>query len=109
MQLLYGTLLADDQTAATCANLLKVETALWTFVRKEGVEPTNNTAERALRHGVIWRHTSFGTHSPDGSRFVERMLTVRATLHQQQRNVLHFLTQTCQAALHNQPPPSLLP
>ena len=109
MQLLYGTLLADDQTAATCANLLKVETALWTFVRKEGVEPTNNTAERALRHGVIWRHTSFGTHSPDGSRFVERMLTVRATLHQQKRNVLHFLTQTCKAALHNQPPPSLLP
>ena len=109
MQLLYGTLLADEQTAATCTNLLKVEAALWTFVRKEGVEPTNNAAERALRHGVIWRHTSFGTHSPDGSRFVERMLTVRATLRQQERNVLHFLTQACQAVLHNQPPPSLLP
>ena len=109
MQLLYGTLLADDQTAATCANLLKVEAALWTFVRKEDVDPTNNAAERALRHGVIWRHTSFGTHSPEGSRFVERMLTVRATLRQQQRNVLHYLTQACQAALHNQPSPSLLP
>lgn len=109
MQLLYGTLLADDQTAATCANLLKVEAALWTFVGKPGVEPTNNAAERALRHGVIWRHTSFGTHSPEGSRFVERMLTVRATLRQQERNVLHFLTHACQAALHNQPSPSLLP
>ena len=79
------------------------------FVRKEGVEPTNNTAERALRHGVLWRHTSFGTHSPAGSRFVERMLTVRDTLRQQQRNVLDYLTLACQSALRHQSAPSLLP
>ena len=108
-QLWYGGQLADDQTAGTCANLLAMEPALWTFVRQEGVEPTNNTAERALRHGVLWRHTSFGTHSPAGSRFVERMLTVRDTLRQQQRNVLDYLTRACQAALSHQPAPSLLP
>ena len=108
-QLWYGQRLADDKTAATCANLLAMEPALWTFVRKQGVEPTNNTAERALRHGVLWRHTSFGTHSPVGSRFVERMLTVRDTLRQQQRNVLEYLTTACRAALCHQPAPSLLP
>ena len=66
-QLGYGRQFADEKTAATCANLLAMEPALWTFARKEGVEPTNNAAERALRHGVLWRHTSFGTHSESGS------------------------------------------
>jgi formylglycine-generating enzyme required for sulfatase activity len=54
-----GQQLADAKTAATCGNLLAVEPALWTFVSKQGVEATNNDAERALRHGVLWRHTSF--------------------------------------------------
>ena len=108
-QLCYGRQFADEKTAATCANLLAMEPALWTFARKEGVEPTNNAAERALRHGVLWRHTSFGTHSESGSRFVERMLTVRDTLRQQQRKVLDYLTSACQAALHHHPAPSLLP
>lgn len=49
------------------------------------------------------------THSPDGSRFVERMLTVRDTLRQQHRNVLEYLTEACQAALQHQEAPSLLP
>jgi len=104
-----GQFCAQEETAATCRELLKVEPALWTFVRREGVEPTNNAAERALRHGVLWRKSSFGTQSAAGSRFVERMLTVVATLRQQQRPVLEYLTQACQAALSGQTPPSLLP
>ena len=104
-----GQQVADARTAATCGNLLDLEPALWTFARRAGVEPTNNEAERALRHGVLWRHTSFGTHSADGSRFVERLLTVRDTLRQQQRSVLDYLTTACHAALHQQPAPSLLP
>jgi len=109
MELWYGTQCSHKATAATCREILKVEPALWTFVRCEGVEPTNNGAERALRHGVLWRKGSFGTDSPDGSRFVERLLTVRATLRQQQRNVLEYLTAACEAALHRRRPPSLLP
>ena len=100
---------ADAKTAATCANLLDIGPALWTFVRREGVEPTNNDAERALRHGVLWRHTSFGTHSAEGSRFVERLLTVRDTLRQQQRNVLDYLRRACNAVVSQKPAPSLLP
>ena len=93
----------------TCANLFDLGPALWTFARRPGVEPTNNEAERALRHGVLWRHTSFGTHSAEGSRFVERLLTVRDTLRQQQRNVLDYLRMACDAAVSKQPAPSLLP
>ena len=67
------------------------------------------TPNEALRHGVLWRHTSFGTHSAEGSRFVERLLTVRDTLGQQQRNVLDYLRMACTAAVSQQPAPSLLP
>ena len=75
----------------------------------EGVEPTNNIAERAVRHGVLCRKTSYGTHSENGSRFIERILSVHATLRQQQRNVLHFVHDACRAALSGTAAPSLLP
>jgi hypothetical protein len=89
--------------------LLKVEPALWLFVRVVGVEPTNNAAERALRPAVIWRRTSLGTQSAEGSQFVARMLTVVLTLRSQQRNVLAYLTTACAAARQGLPAPSLLP
>ena len=76
------------KTEGTCRAILKLRQALGTFVRHEGVEPTNNAAERAIRPGVLWRKGSFGTQSPEGSRFVEAMMTVVATLKQQHRNVL---------------------
>ena len=97
------------RTAATCRELLAGETHLWTFVRVEGVEPTNNDAERVLRHGVIYRKLSGGTDSESGSRFVERVLTVVATCRQQNINVLDYLTRCFQAHLNGQPVPSLLP
>lgn len=96
-------------TAAVCRNLLAVEPALWTFAGAAGVEPTNNAAERALRHAVCLRKTSYGTDSAGGSRFVERMLTAVASCRQQGRDVLPFLTDTVQAARLGVTPPSLLP
>jgi len=104
-----GAHLAHDKTRHTCQNLLKLEVALWTFVRLEGVEPTNNAAERPLRRAVLWRRRSFGTQSADGSRFVERVLTAVTTLRQQQRDVLDYLTEACAAAIRGGSPPSLLP
>jgi transposase len=98
------------QTAATCRELLGVEPALWTFAGREGVEPTNNAAERALRHAVMWRRTSCGTDSEEGSRFVENILTVVATCRQQGRNVLEYLTGCCKAVVDERlTPPSLVP
>jgi IS1 family transposase len=98
-----------DKTRRTCENILKLEAALWTFVRVEGVEPTNNSAERGLRRAVLWRRRSFGTQSEDGSHFVERVLTAVITLRQQNRDVLDYLTAACAAAMRGDAAPSLLP
>ncbi|GAC1494206.1 MAG: hypothetical protein NVS2B14_07650 [Chamaesiphon sp.] len=79
------------------------------FVGVEGVEPTNNAAERAIRPAVIWRRTSFGAQSQAGSAFVARMLTVVTTLKSQRRNILDFMTAATSAARLGKPAPSLLP
>lgn len=97
------------KTEGVCRAILNVRQALWTFVRHDGIEPTNNAAERALRPGVRWRKGSFGTQSAEGSRVVEAMLTVVATLTPQQRHVLDSLTAACEAALCGERVPSLLP
>ena len=90
-------------------NLLAREQALWTFVYEEGVEPTNNRAERAVRPAVLKRKKSYGTQSSDGSRFIERILTVCETLRRQGRSVLDFLTKSLRACRLGQQPPQLVP
>jgi transposase len=66
--------------AGTFARTLEREMAhLWTFVVEEGVEPTNNRAERALRFAVLWRRIMQGTYNEKGDRWVERILSVRET------------------------------
>jgi transposase len=104
-----GSECACTKTAATCGELLRLWECLWTFTRVEGVEPTNNAAERALRHAVIWRRISGGTDSEVGSRFVERMLSTVATCRQQRRSVLEYLTRCHRTRLEGHPSPSLLP
>jgi hypothetical protein len=64
---------------------------------------------RALRHAVQWRKTSYGTDSVAGSHFVENVLTVVASCRHQERNVLDYLTRCCQAWYADTAPPSLLP
>ena len=91
-----------------CRNLLAVEPALWTFARRAGVEPTNNHAERVLRPGVMWRKTSFGSHSDGGCRYAERMLTAVQTLRLQHCGVVDYLTQALDAHRRGVPAPSLL-
>lgn len=102
-----GSRCACEKTAATCGELLRLWKCMWTFTRVEGVEPTNNAAERALRHAVIWRRISGGTDSEGGSRFVERMLSVVATCRQQKRSVLEYLTRCHRARLNGMEAPSL--
>jgi transposase len=97
------------KTAATCRELITHERKLWTFVRWEGIEPTNNAAERALRHAVLWRKGSGGTDSSRGSRFVERVLSVRETCRQQGRDFVEYLVACCLAQSEGKAPPSLLP
>ncbi len=97
------------KTVRTCRQLLKVEPAMWLFVTTEGVEPTNNAAERAIRPAVIWRRTSFGTQTQAGSTFVTRMLTIVTTLKSQDRNVLEFMAQAIAATREGTSSPCLLP
>jgi transposase len=94
--------------AGSCADILEHRAALWTFIDCDGVEPTNNHAERELRAFVLWRKRSFGTQSDRGNRFAERLMTVAHTARKQHRNVLAFLTTCCTAALSGERAPPLL-
>jgi transposase len=95
-------------TAKVCRKILEDERHLWTFAEVEGVAPDNNAAERALRHGVIWRKLSLGTASEAGSRFVARLLSVIETCRQRGRNVAAYLTACFMAKRTGQPIPSPL-
>ena len=106
--LLRGLNSGNPSTVGMCRELYEHRDWLWTFVRVEGVEPTNNASERALRHAVIWRKLSFGTQSANGSRFVETMLTVIETCRQQRRNTFEFVTAAVRSHLSGEASPSLL-
>jgi transposase len=94
-----------SKSTALCCDLLERFPTLWTFLHEEGVEPTNNLAERGLRPAVIWRKVSGGSQSAWGLLFTERLQTVVYTLKQRSRNVFEFLTQSFEAHLHGTPGP----
>lgn len=98
----------DKKTRRFCRRLLKVYDALWTFAAIEGVEPTNNHAERMVRPAVLWRKACFGNHSLAGCRFTERILTAVQTLHLQKRPVLDYLRRALAAHRAGAPAPPLL-
>ena len=94
--------------AKFCENVLNVESALWTFVTHEDVEPTNNHMERLVRRAVLWRRRSFGCNSASGCRFVERILTVVQTCRLHGKNVLEYLYNAVSSHRAGQSCPCLL-
>lgn len=82
----------NSKTSGTCRDILSYGPALWRFLETDGVEPTNNLAERLIRTIAIWRKTSFGTQSKKGSTYMERIMTVVATCKLQGKNILEYLT-----------------
>ena len=95
--------------SGSCRDILEHKDALWTFVDRANVEPTNNHAERELRAFVLWRRRSFGTQSDRGNRFAERTMTVVHSLRKQRKPVLAYLTALTTAAAGNtNPGPQLL-
>lgn len=106
--LTQGARSRDMKTSRFAAGLLTHEAALWTFTRVPGVPATNNASERALRHAVMWRRTSYGTQTDHGDRLVERLLTLRETCRLQGRRLHEYLTHAITADLHGQPIPTLL-
>jgi transposase len=109
-RLLRGALRSADRRArAFGGDLLRLWPALWTYVHREGVEPTNNRAERALRAPVIRRKLCFGSQSGAGLRATERLLSVTETCRQHQRNLLGYLSDALTAHREQLPAPALLP
>jgi transposase len=107
--LLRGTCSGNARLVGMCTELYDHRDWLWKFVDQVNIQPTNNTAERALRHAVIWRKLCFGTQSGKGSRFVERALTVIETCRLQKRNVFAYVTEAVEAHMAGRKSPSLLP
>ena len=99
------------RTANFAAGLLEEYEALWTFcdVPNIAIDPTNNAAERAVRHAVLQRKLQGGTQSDQGSRWIERIQSIRETCRLQSRPVLAYLTEIATAAHHQLPAPSLVP
>jgi transposase len=87
-----GTKLVGSVTGKFCQKLLRQRQSLWHFIRYDDIEPTNNLAERQLRHAVLWRKKSFGTRSKRGNRFWERMLTIIMTARQTNQHAVQLIT-----------------
>jgi transposase len=96
-----------EGVSGSCADMIAHRAALWTFIDRDGVDPTNNHAERELRAFVLWRKRSFGSQSERGDRFAERLMTIAHTARKQSKNVLEFLTACCVASLDRSATPSL--
>jgi transposase len=107
--LLRGKFSGNKKLTGFCNELYDRRSHLWTFTKIEGIEPTNNAAERALRPAVIYRKLSFGTQSARGSRYLERLLSVSETCRVQQRNAYQYLVEAMEAKFAGEAAPSLLP
>jgi transposase len=103
-----GSVCGCAKTAGTCRELLSREVSLFLFAFVSGVEPTNNAAERALRHGVLWRKMSHGPKSVVGSEYLGCIWSVVETCRQQGRGVWVFLTACMAAAAEECVLPTLL-
>jgi transposase len=107
--LLRGAFSGNARLTGMCEELYEHREWLWAFTKHDGIEPTNNASERALRHGVIWRKLSFGTQSAAGSRFVANLLTVIETCRQQDRPVFDYLAAAVAAHFARTDCPLLIP
>ena len=107
--LLDGLALGSDDLSGLCERISDEFERLWTFKSTEGMEPTNNMAERDLRKLVLWRKKSYGTRSLRGIKFVERITSVVETLKKNERSPLKFLESALLAFYGKQPPPLIAP
>ena len=103
-----GLQLEGKKTASFCRNLTKNWRKMWNFLLNPLIPPTNNHAERMIRHNVLWRKLSLGTQSNRGDRYVERMSTVQLSCRLQRRDLQSFLESALDHFWSGQDPPSLL-
>ena len=107
--LVDGACAEIPRVSGFAAHLLARAESLWVFADREGVPPTNDIAERAIRKAVLWRKNCFGSQSDRGLRFTERMMTVIATKRRRAEGVLDYLVEVARAATRGMPAPELMP
>jgi len=93
----------EDEAGVFARRLVNERESLWLCISEDGVDPTNNRAERALRYGVIWRKRSLGTWSEKGDRWVERILSLKHTCRMHGIPAYSRLVQAVADYLGNQP------
>jgi transposase len=103
-----GSMCGFAKTAGTCRELLPGEVSMFLFAFVDGVEPTNNAAERALRHGVLWRKVSHGPKSAAGSAYLANIWSVVETCRQHGRGVRDYMTECAVAVAEGRTVPYLL-
>jgi len=95
---------ADDDAGQLARSIAREMESLWVFLDENGVEPTNNRAERALRFAVLWRKRSNGTQSDKGNRWVERILSLKQTCRMRKIPVFPILVDAIDAYFKEQKP-----
>jgi transposase len=95
------------RTRGLAKNLLKLWPALWTFAKVDGVNPTNNHAERSLRGAVIYRKLSLGSQSERGEIRIGRLLSAHTTCRLQHRSLYGYLAEALDQHARGQPVPLL--
>ena len=93
-----------DEAGRFARRLLREMDSLGVFLSHQGVEPTNNRGERALRWGVLWRKRSLGTASDKGNRWVERLLSLQETCRLRAMSTYHVLVEAVSSFFCGQPP-----
>ena len=94
----------ENEAGKLTRSLISVMDSLWVFLDEQGVDPTNNRAERALRFGVIWRKRCFGSQSEKGERWVERILSLKETCRLKSKSSFDILTDLVKAYFKEQRP-----
>jgi transposase len=97
------------RTAKTCANILKLWPALWSFTTNPALAPTNNAAEQALRSLVLKRKISGPTRSLRGDQFLARGFSVHETCLRQGTDLWKFMHEAVVASIAKTVPPSMIP
>jgi len=94
----------DDDAGQLARSIAREIETLWVFLDENGVEPTNNRAERALRFAVLWRKRSYGTQSDKGNRWVERILSLKQTCRMRKMPSFPILANAIDAYFKEQKP-----
>ena len=95
---------ADNEAGGLARSIARQLESLWVFLDENGVEPTNNRSERALRFAVLWRKRSNGTQSDKGNRWVERILSLKQTCRMKSLPVFPILADAIEAYFKDQTP-----